>query len=243
MSIAKWKENEKEQRRENIIDAARKLFFDTDYESVTMDEIAKEIGLGKGTLYLYFNSKESLFYAVALRGMRILNSMHAGCLNLNTESIDKLHAMTKGYYEFTQEYPEYFLLLCYIAAHPSSRKDDGYVREFMELAITNVQIISKVLEEGVTDGKIRKDLDPDEMAVFLSIIAISIMNMDPVWKRTLKAIGTGENQIWNHYERFITPAVETDHGLDLNCERDYNSQTRLSELKKAQKTMNDDNKK
>ena len=82
MSMVNWKEREKEQRRNDIVDAAEKLFFEMDYGGVSMDEIARKIGLGKGTLYLYFKNKESLFYAVALRGMHILNEMHLKSLNL-----------------------------------------------------------------------------------------------------------------------------------------------------------------
>jgi len=216
MSIAQWKKKEKEQRRENIIDAARKLFFDTDYDSVSMDEIAQEIGLGKGTLYLYFKSKESLFYAVALRGMRILNSIHLKSLKLDENGLDKLHTLIEGYFQFTQEYPEYFHMLCYAASNPSPLIDNEYAKDFTELALNNIQISAKILEECMMDGTVRRDLNPTEMAIFLSIIGNSITNMDPVWKVTLEAAGTGKDEIWEHYLRFITPAIETKHELDLS---------------------------
>lgn len=216
MSMGNWKEREKKQRRNDIIAVAEKLFFDRDYDSVSMDDIAKEIGLGKGTLYLYFKSKESLFYAVALRGMRILNAMHLKCLNLDGAGVDKLHALTQGYFEFTQKYPEYFHMLCYAASNPSSLIDNEYAKEFTELALGNIQITGKILEEGRREGTIRGDLNPTDMAIFLSIIGNSILNMDPVWKTTLEATGTGKDQIWELYLRFITPAVETKHELDLS---------------------------
>ncbi|BDZ69832.1 TetR/AcrR family transcriptional regulator [Methanobacterium petrolearium] len=206
----------KKQRRENIIDAAKKLFFETDYDNVSMDEIAKEIGLGKGTLYIYFNSKESLFYAVALRGMQILNSVHLKYLNQKKSGLNKLHALIDGYFQFTQEYPEYFHMLCYAASNPSSITDNEYAKDFTDLALGNIQISTKILEECMVEGTVRRDLHPTEMAIFLSIMGNSITNMDPVWKVTLKAAGTGKDKIWEHYLRFITPAIETNHGLDLS---------------------------
>jgi TetR/AcrR family transcriptional regulator len=216
MSVANWKEREKEQRRDNIIDAAEKLFFDMDYESVSMDEIAKEIGLGKGTLYLYFKNKESLFYAVALRGMRILNTMHLKSLNHEKIGLNKLHALIEGYFQFTQKYPEYFHMLCYAASNPSSLTDNEYAKDFTELALSNIQISAKILEECMVERTVRRDLTPTEMAIFLSIIGNSIMNMDPVWRTTLEATGTGKDQIWEHYLRFITPSIETKHELNLS---------------------------
>ena len=58
MGIAERKEREKLQRRKDIIDAAEKVFFYRGFESATMDEIAEKVELSKGTLYLYFKSKE-----------------------------------------------------------------------------------------------------------------------------------------------------------------------------------------
>ena len=53
MSIANWKEREKEQRRNDILDVAEKLFFSKGYDNVSMSGIAKKVGLGKATLYIY----------------------------------------------------------------------------------------------------------------------------------------------------------------------------------------------
>ena len=75
MSLAKWKEREREQRQNDIIDAARKLLADKDFDEVSMDEIAAVVGLGKSTLYLYFKNKESLYFAIVLRGTRIWAEM------------------------------------------------------------------------------------------------------------------------------------------------------------------------
>ena len=68
MPFTNLREQEKEQRRNYILDAAEKMFFSRGYDNVSMDDIAGEIGLNKATLYIYFKNKESLFFAVVLRG-------------------------------------------------------------------------------------------------------------------------------------------------------------------------------
>ena len=45
-------------RRDEIIKAATNLFCERGYHDVTMDEIAEEMGVSKGTIYNYFSSKE-----------------------------------------------------------------------------------------------------------------------------------------------------------------------------------------
>lgn len=52
---------DKEKRRQNFLEAAAGLFEAGDYSSVTMSQIAAQAGLSKGTVYLYFKSKEELF--------------------------------------------------------------------------------------------------------------------------------------------------------------------------------------
>jgi AcrR family transcriptional regulator len=51
-------------RRQAILEAALQAFQETPYPSLTMADLARRLGLGKGTLYLYFPTKESLFLAV-----------------------------------------------------------------------------------------------------------------------------------------------------------------------------------
>jgi AcrR family transcriptional regulator len=53
--------SEKEERRQAILARAEDLFRERDFEEIRMSDIAASLGLAKGTLYLYFPSKESLF--------------------------------------------------------------------------------------------------------------------------------------------------------------------------------------
>lgn len=55
------REDQKLQRREEILDVAWRLFGERPYAGITVSEVAREAGLGKGTIYLYFGTKEELF--------------------------------------------------------------------------------------------------------------------------------------------------------------------------------------
>lgn len=57
-------DTQKLERRQTILDSAWKIFQRSSYESVTMDAVARETSLAKGTLFLYFRTKEELFLAV-----------------------------------------------------------------------------------------------------------------------------------------------------------------------------------
>lgn len=48
-------------KRREIIDGARRVFFDKGFDGASMDEIARSSGVSKATIYVYFDSKEALF--------------------------------------------------------------------------------------------------------------------------------------------------------------------------------------
>lgn len=57
-------ENEKNVKAEMIIDAAAELWNETDFEGFTMQALAQKMNLAKGTLYLYFKTKEEVFLSL-----------------------------------------------------------------------------------------------------------------------------------------------------------------------------------
>ncbi len=107
MSIAERKEREKEQRRNDILSAAEKLFFARGYDSVTMDDIAKAVELNKATIYLYFKDKESLYFTVVLRGITILYAMVRESEGKAESGSEKLWEIGRAYSSFAKGYPDY----------------------------------------------------------------------------------------------------------------------------------------
>ena len=104
MGIAERKEREKEQRKNDIVDAAERVFFDKGHENATMDDVAEEAELSKGTLYLYFKNKEDLYLAIHLRGNRILHSLFEKAVKNQKTGIEKTRAIGKAYIEFYEKY-------------------------------------------------------------------------------------------------------------------------------------------
>lgn len=65
---AKRKERLAEFNRANILESAHKLFLEKGIPGTTMDEISKEAGCSKTTIYSYFKSKEDLINHLFLKG-------------------------------------------------------------------------------------------------------------------------------------------------------------------------------
>ena len=57
-------EDQKEARRQSILQAAWELFQQRRYDDINVIDVARAVGLAKGTVYLYFKTKEALFLEV-----------------------------------------------------------------------------------------------------------------------------------------------------------------------------------
>jgi TetR/AcrR family transcriptional regulator len=207
LTLADRKEREKEQRRRDIINGAEKLFFSRGYDNVSMNDIANEVELSKATLYLYFRDKESLFFAIVLRGARILNAIYMDCSKLDITGIKKITAMGQGFHEFTENYPDYFRMLCYSGSERFCNADNDDAKEIMELTRDNIELLSNAFKEGIEDGTIRSDLDHLEMAIYLCVTRLSVLNLDPRWKMALQSVGISYDQFVKDFRRFISPSI------------------------------------
>jgi AcrR family transcriptional regulator len=74
MGIHERKQREKQRRRRDIINAARKIFSVKGFNSATMEEIATEAELSPGTLYLYFKNKEELHTSLSIDILKYLTT-------------------------------------------------------------------------------------------------------------------------------------------------------------------------
>jgi AcrR family transcriptional regulator len=168
MGIAERKEREKLQRRRDIIDAAEKLFFSRGFESATMDEIAEIAELSKGTLYLYFKSKEDLQFAIFIRGSEILMKMMKDNLSTESNGYQRLLELADSFIRFSTENRNYFNLFMY---YESSRMDSlnidqdqlqVYLKEDSPLALVAQQVT-----KGMQDGSLRDDLPAEVFSATL----------------------------------------------------------------------------
>ena len=107
------KEMKRKQKREEIISTAERLFFSKGYDDVSMNDIAKDVGMSKATLYLYFDNKDSLFFAVVLRGAEIMKSLIEKEIGTVEKGIDKIFAYRNAYFNFALRYPDYLHIYNY----------------------------------------------------------------------------------------------------------------------------------
>ncbi|MEX2235706.1 MAG: TetR/AcrR family transcriptional regulator, partial [Cyclobacteriaceae bacterium] len=168
MGIPERKEREKEHRREEILNAAQRVFFEKGLQTATMDEIAEAAELSKGTLYLYYKSKEDLYLGVMIRGMDILYNMFTEATSTNEPTIVKIKNLGDMYYRYFKEHRSFFRMF-YFFQNPLFHTQVS--QEMMGLCQAGNQKVWKLvidlIQRGIDEGDIRPEVDPAECAVIL----------------------------------------------------------------------------
>lgn len=202
------KQREREQRRNEIINAAEKFFFERGYDDVTMDEIADEAEVNKALLYYYFKNKEALFFAVDLRGVRILHELYVKCANLDVNGYTKIKSMIQRLFEFSKDYPNYFRIYRYAGTERFQMSDNEDAKEILDLTTGIWRLMVEAILQGMKDGTIRKDVDPVEMSIYINVMSMSALNIDIGFKLILEARGIHQDKFWKDLQRFLDPAIK-----------------------------------
>jgi len=176
MGITERREREKQQRQQDIIEAAETVFFRKGIENSTMDDVAAQAELSKGTLYLYFKSKEEIYLAITVRGMQIMNDLFQRAIRNGQNGLEKSLKIGEAFHKFAREYPDYFNALSYyeLKEHES---DSEMIHECACTGQESLDILIEVLQEGIRDGSVKPDLDPKRVAVIMWGMASGVIQL------------------------------------------------------------------
>lgn len=146
------------ERREEILDAATKLFATHGYAETDTQQLADELGVGKGTLYRYFPSKRELFLAAADRGMRRLCEFIDASVSTIEDPPEKIAQVVRSYLTFFAEHPELCELLIHERALFKERKKPTYI----EHREANRERLRSLYRAYIAEGQIR-DMPVDQL--------------------------------------------------------------------------------
>lgn len=171
------RERERLRRREEIIDAAEKLFFEKGYSDTTIEEIGKAAEYSRRTLYTYFRSKDDLYMAVHLRYTRMKTDQLRRSMQEHKTGFEKLNAYGQAYYEFFDAHPEYlrFQLFMDVQGIDFDQLSDETISQYEELNRSALSHIREAFELGRFDHSIA-ELGPDE-DIFLSYLFIPLRSV------------------------------------------------------------------
>jgi AcrR family transcriptional regulator len=208
MTVSDRRRREKEQRRMEIIDAAEKLFYEKGFDGVTMDEIASAVELSKGSLYVYFKNKDSLFFAIVARVHREYFRQFKESLDETECGGDQVRRMIRHLVEFTREHREYNDMARTVGPLIWARLDAEDEVALAKNSIEYNQWLDAAIRKGMGDGSIRNDLDPTLFGFYVSLISMSVVSPLPSWDRAFQMAGIRYEEFVDNFLRFIEPSID-----------------------------------
>ena len=217
---------EKAQRTSRIVDVAQQVFFENGYGGSTMDQIATAAGYKKRTLYLYFKDKETLFLAVVLRGLKILNGMLQQAYAGPVSGQSNLGALGRAFFDFSLSNPEYAELIMIFEAktcvyfkdapendaamHRSSPESEDLRAACQAVTDANADMVTRAIADGIDSGAIRSDMTPKQLMLVVWGQILGILQVLQMRKKYFHdAYGISHETLFNRFmemaENGLTP--------------------------------------
>jgi AcrR family transcriptional regulator len=160
LSSEERRRKEKENRKNAILKAARKLFFDRGFKSVTVDLIAAKAEVSKGSIYLYFDSKEEIYTQILISANIERHKEIENFAKKEGTASELLLTFARDYIDFFFENKELFRILMTFMLHADNMNlTEDQNTQLIHTTNENIRVISEILQKGVESGEFTSDFD------------------------------------------------------------------------------------
>jgi AcrR family transcriptional regulator len=173
VSVKERRAREKEELRQEILDAARELFAKEGYENVSMRKIAEKIDYSPTTIYLYFEDKHEMFHSICEETFAKLVKEFEEIEASTSDPIEQLKRAGHAYIEFGLSHPNHYKVAFMGVGHPARAEEHkfDYQGSTGEKCFMHLR---GIVERCVQQGKFRPlDLDATSQALWAVVHGIT----------------------------------------------------------------------
>jgi len=144
---------EKITTEEKVILGAEELFFKYGIRSVTMDDIAKHLGMSKKTIYQYYKEKDEIVHKLMMAHIKEDECSFSECAEKSANIVEEVFNMMKNIHDiFSKINPQFIYELQ--KYYPQTWK---LFKDFKENFI--LKMVEQSIEKGIKDGHVRPDVN------------------------------------------------------------------------------------
>jgi AcrR family transcriptional regulator len=180
-------------RKNEIIDAARKFFFQKGYEQTSIQDIIDDLTIAKGTFYHYFNSKLDLLDQLIDRTTSEICSSLKPILNMDMNAIEKFNKFFQALTAVSMQNIDVFLITFKVMF----RDENTIIRVKMyrRMVEKNTPLFSSIIEQGIKEGVFNNPYPNDAAELLMQIGA----NLD----ETIGRLILHENETLKHLAKIM----------------------------------------
>jgi AcrR family transcriptional regulator len=154
------REREKLQRHDDLLRAAKKVFFKKGIHTATIDDVATEAEVGKGTVYLYFDTKETILAHLLLEGLeQLVTDLEAAYApDQKLAARTRLRRIAAAYLEFFQNNPDYYrLMMAFDRGHFQETVDPKVYQQVYHRSLRGLEFLVRAVEQAKEEGVLDVD--------------------------------------------------------------------------------------
>lgn len=198
-------DEQKERRRQSIIDAAERVIARVGLSNAHFGEVAKASRLSRPLIYVYFPKQEDLFHAVCERALRALEVRFVEATTANVSGLDRVVALARAYQAFALSQPLYFSVISELQTYGIDPNQANEIeRSVFDLSKRLLGMVAEGIRLGKKDGSIRADCgDPVLAAMSVWSFAHGLIQISSTKEKMLQA------------EFGVSGETAADHGFVL----------------------------
>jgi len=199
-------------RREAILSAAERVFSEVGYANATMDAVAAEASLAKGSLYNYFDNKEDLCNQVLEHVIQSVWAENRVDLLAGRSASEKIATLIDYWFDRLDYFRQFGRLVFEFWAAAAREQQAGPLAgTFSEIYRGSEEIVDSVLAQGIERGEFRHEIDASVGA------ALIIAMMDGVTVRAILDPGLKlDGEFVEAIKRAILSGLVVDNGEEAN---------------------------
>lgn len=145
----------REFRVREILEAACRVVARHGFQGATIDRVAEEAGIAKGTVYLYFHTKEELLKAAVEQGIQTFTDQVRSAVEEVHDPLEKLCRLVDVSLKLSDVHRDFFKTLLLERNFLAAAPDHPEAARMLDLYLTHIRFIEDVIQAGVDAGILR----------------------------------------------------------------------------------------
>ncbi|MFZ0888990.1 MAG: TetR/AcrR family transcriptional regulator [Candidatus Binataceae bacterium] len=156
----------KEFRVRELLEATRRVIGKYGFQGATIDRVADEAQVAKGTVYLYFDNKDDLLHVAILNGIRTMLHELKGNGNAGQSPLEHLKSIVRQQFRLLDSNQDFVKALLLESSLVSFKPGDRRAEEIRAIFLTYLDFLSGIFREAIAAGEVRP-IAPDLCAFML----------------------------------------------------------------------------
>jgi AcrR family transcriptional regulator len=208
------KKQQGEATRKRILEVTARRFAELGFEGISLESIAKDVGVAKSSVLWHFGSKEALLYEVVNAAMNEWKQGQAEDPLTLTDARERISRIVDVHKAFMTGRPDTLLLLLTVMFEGIDANPE-LAKRFREMYEERRMSVRVSIDRGIQDGAFRQDVSSEQLAAFL-IAGFDGMFVQWYLDRTHFDLNAAAEQLKKVVFRFIDAPVSPPQDVQVS---------------------------